>query len=264
MQELAIAEKLARQAGHIALEYQHLGVSHYKDNFEGPVTQGDLLADQLIVSGLREAFPGDEIVSEESFVLGSSLPAAERVWFVDPIDGTSDYSKGGNEYVVMIGLCVAGVPSLGVIYQPATGILWRAAENQAEQVDMNGCVNQLSLQNDHNDEGLRLVVSHSWPGVSLPGVSKILKRSSVGLKAAMVADGQADAYVSMGRRIKVWDTCAPAALLTAAGGVFVSISGDPLSYRSSEKHGVEILAASPHAASRIKNLWNSLKRTKES
>jgi 3'(2'), 5'-bisphosphate nucleotidase len=111
---------------------------------------------------------------------------------------------------------------------------------------------------------MRLVVSHNWPGIELPGLAKILKKSSVGLKAAMIVDGDADAYVSIGRRIKVWDTCAPAALVMAAGGVFMAISGEPLCYTGSAKHGVGILAASSHAAPRIKNLWNSLKRTKKS
>ncbi len=283
MQELAIAEKLARQAGHIALGYQHLGVLHYKDNFEGPVTQGDILADKLIVSGLQEAFPLDQVVSEESFRPDAELPQGERVWFVDPIDGTSDYSKGGNEYAVMIGLCIHGVPALGVIYEPATGVLWRGFEDQAERVDADGRVTTLNIKESPMPlESLRLAVSHSWSSVipaqagiqswtpAFAGVTGVeagvtfLRKSSVGLKAAMVADGHADAYVSIGRRIKVWDTCAPAALVMASGGVFMAISGEPLRYTGSAKHGVEIMAASPHAAPRIENLWNSLKKTKKS
>src|SRR5688572_20784362 len=101
--ELIICEQLAREAGARALALQHVGTVHYKDNAQGPVTQGDLAANDIICSGLARHFPNDLIISEESFDSSMvPIPAHGRVWFVDPIDGTIDYVAGGQEYAVMI------------------------------------------------------------------------------------------------------------------------------------------------------------------
>ena len=73
--ELKIAEQLAREAGAQALLLQHLGILRHKDNFEGPITKGDLVADQLIREGLQKYFPADKIITEETFESGSPVPS---------------------------------------------------------------------------------------------------------------------------------------------------------------------------------------------
>lgn len=274
--ELKIAEHLARKAGEKAIQLQHLGVLREKENSEGPLTQGDLVADQLICEGLKKHFPYDKIITEESFEPGTEVPTTGRVWFVDPIDGTSEYAAGGPEYAIMIGLAIDSMPQLGVVFEPATQALWRAKPGLAERLDTNGWVHRLDIrQRPVPQDGPVLVVSRSHPSIfidflvqKLPA-SKIIKKSSVGLKIALIADGEADAYITAAQHIKLWDTCAPAAILNASGGALKSIRGRNLVFGGSIQHGIEIIATTPHAeiwlSSRIQGVieeWITLRKTR--
>ena len=274
--ELTVAEQLARAAGQNALLLQNLGVLKYKDNAEGPVTEGDLAADLIIREGLQKNFPEDLIITEESFNF-SSVPSTGRVWFVDPIDGTIDYTAGGTEYAVMIGLAIDGVPQIGIVFQPATQTLWRAKPQSAERIDSDGQIQILDIRSKTvPKEGPVLVLSHSHPSLfinflaqRLP-ISKILQKSSVGLKIALIADGKADFYITSAKRIKLWDTCAPAAILSASGGTLKSIAGDSLIFWGSIQHGIEIIATTPHGevwlSNRIQGVieeWITLRKTRK-
>jgi 3'(2'), 5'-bisphosphate nucleotidase len=273
--ELKIAEQLAREAGAQSLLLQHLGVLRHKDNFEGPITQGDLVADEIIRKGLREHFPQDQIITEETFEPESPVPSKGRVWFVDPIDGTKDYAAGGPEYAVMIGLAADSIPQIGVVFEPATQTLWRSKPGLAERIEADGQTYLLDIRERSVPKaGPILVVSHSHPSLfvdflakNLPA-SKILKKSSVGLKIALIADGKADAYITAAKHIKLWDTCAPTAILNAAGGALKSIQGQNLVFGGNIQHGIEIIATTPHAeiwlSSRIQGVikeWITLRKT---
>lgn len=272
--ELKIAEQLAREAGAQALLLQYLGVLSHKENFEGPLTQGDLVADKLIREGLQKHFPGDNIITEETFKPDSPVPTTGRVWFVDPIDGTSNYAAGGSEYAVMIGLAIDSIPQVGVVFEPATQTLWRAKPGLAERVEATGKVQVLDIRHRPvPKDGPILAVSHSHPSVfvdflaqNLPA-SKIFKKSSVGLKIALIADGKADVYITAAKRIKLWDTCAPTAILNASGGALKSIQGQSLTFGGNIQHGIEIIATTPHAeiwlSSRIQGVieeWITLRK----
>ena len=276
--ELQIAEQLAKTAGQKALELQHLGVLKYKDNAEGPVTLGDLEADRILREGLQAHFPKDLIITEESFD-NPSLPISSkgRVWFVDPIDGTLNYAAQGSEYAVMIGLAIDGVPQMGVVYQPATHTLWRSKPTLAERLSPEAQIQILDIHpKTVPKEGPVLVLSHSHPSalidflVSKLPISKIIQKSSVGLKITLVADGEADIFICSAKHIKLWDTCAPAAILSASGGSLKAISGAPLVFGDNIQHGIEIIATTPHAelwlSNRIQGVieeWITLRKTRK-
>ena len=118
--ELEAACAVAREAAALVASFtgRPLDVQH-KSGGE-PVSRADLESSELIVRRLAAAFPGDAILSEELPDTPSRL-TNPRVWMVDPIDGTSDFLRGDAGYVVMIGLCLEGLPALGVVAQPATG-----------------------------------------------------------------------------------------------------------------------------------------------
>ena len=113
--ELEVAIRLARRAGEAILGYYRQGLPvRYKAAAE-PVTEADLVADGLIRAGLRAAFPEDGLLTEESADDLSRLEK-ERVWIVDPLDGTTEFIAQTDEFVVQIALTVAGQPVLGVIW----------------------------------------------------------------------------------------------------------------------------------------------------
>src|SRR5688572_21773154 len=114
--ELGVAVELARAAGAAALALYGtpLRVEHKGDHHE-PVTQADRAANELIVRGLRGEFPGDGILAEESIDTARRL-TKERVWIVDPLDGTRGFIEGNGDFAVQIGLAQAGESVCGVVY----------------------------------------------------------------------------------------------------------------------------------------------------
>ena len=238
--ELALASGLAKKAGDaiLAVRADAIASSSLKAD-ESPVTAADLAADAIIREGL--AATGDAIVTEETWKDGD-VGKHPRAWFVDPIDGTEEFVKKSRDYVVQIGLCIDGAPALGVVYQPETGLLWRGvvADRRCERVEAGGAFPR-TVAGRPLPAKPRIAISVSHPsavgdfvGRELGGVS--VWRGSVGLKVALIVDDEADAYVTASRRIKVWDTCAPAAVLLAAGGVVTTLAGTPLSYDGPVTH----------------------------
>ena len=101
--ELDVASSLARQAGEIIMDiYKKDFAISYKGTND-PVTEADQLANTLIVEGLATHFPEDEIIAEESPLPTGSLQK-ERIWYVDPLDGTKEFISRNGEFSIMIGL----------------------------------------------------------------------------------------------------------------------------------------------------------------
>lgn len=257
-EELDVATRLAREAAVEILRVKDRARAGAKEKpkGQGPVTEADLAADALLCGGLREAFPHDLVITEETWC-GEAIPLAHRVWFCDPLDGTQEFVRGGDDYAVMIGLCVGGTPALGVLCQPATGRLWRGVvygpTRLCERVEPNGEVVTLDLRRRRIPKtGPRAAISRSHPSkltnllVERLGARPI-KKGSVGLKIGLLVDGEADLYLSGSRNIKVWDTAGPEAVLRAAGGLLTSLAGHPLRYSGAAAHGDGLAAFSPAA-----------------
>ncbi len=253
--ELTVACALAADAAAAILKVRDQARANptEKPAGEGPVTAADLAADGVIRTGLTSEFPRDLVVTEETWTAGATIPAAPRAWFVDPLDGTSDFVKGNADYAVMIGLCAFGEPVLGVLLQPETGVLWRgltSAEGKlCERVERDGSVVDLtSNKRPLPKEGPRAAVSRSHPSkltnemLHVLGGGSVVRKGSVGLKAALIADGLADLYLSGSRRIKVWDTAGPAAILRSIGADMTALDGTPLVYDAHPAHGAGIRA----------------------
>ena len=253
-QELTVALQLAEAAGLLILEKRSAALKNIteKDNNEGPVTEADLAADSLIRAGLEHTFPHDTLVTEETWTSNTPLPQAERLWIIDPLDGTSDFSKGGQDYAVMIGLCVLGQPRLGVVYQPHTATFWYGIDlgPTSEAWKQQGTQKTALHVRAFDANRASALVSRSHPSqtidqmLSTMGLHDRITRGSVGLKAGAISQGEADIYLTATNKIKVWDTCAPQAILNAAGGALTDLLGAPLRYDNLAAHPHGILAAS--------------------
>ncbi|MGB8508379.1 MAG: inositol monophosphatase family protein, partial [Pyrinomonadaceae bacterium] len=122
--ELRFGVELARAAGAAALQFygKPLRVEH-KAEFDEPVTQADRVVNELIVSRLGAEFPDDGILAEESVDTERRLSCA-RAWMIDPLDGTKGFIAGTGDFAVQIGLADRGESVLGVLYAPATDVLY--------------------------------------------------------------------------------------------------------------------------------------------
>ena len=241
--ELICAIDLARRAGAevIALRGGELGVEMKAGN--EPVSVADRRASALIVAGLAARFPADPVISEELPAPPGALGTGGRLWLVDPIDGTKDYIRGDDGFSIMIGLVRGGRPVLGVVHQPAAHRTFFATPDGGAHVATDAAhvataarVAPLAVSNVASAGAVRLVASASHRSDDIDrvkatlGISDELNVGSVGVKLSLIAMGVRDLYVNPWPKTKVWDTCAPEAILTAAGGRLTDLFGAPIDY----------------------------------
>lgn len=247
--ELAIAEQLIREAGARVCDFYDNGAEVSWKGVNDPVTAADHAANELIVAGLRRAFPDDAILSEESTDNLERLEA-RRVWIVDPLDGTKEFIGRIGEFSLMIGLAVAGAPVLGVVYQPVADRLYRGVPGYLAEVVEQGAAQPLAVSAVSDPAAMRLVASrsHRDPLVSAVcarlGIVHDRPSGSVGLKVGLLATGECDLYIHPSPGLKEWDTCAPDAILRAAGGSISDAWGSPLRYNKANVRQRQGLAAS--------------------
>ena len=113
----------AREAGEAILTVVRRGFEVEAKHDQSPVTQADRAAELVILASLARIAPGVPVIAEEEVAAGR-IPAHDDTYFlVDPLDGTKEFVRGGDDYTVNIGLIEHGVPKLGVVFAPATGSL---------------------------------------------------------------------------------------------------------------------------------------------
>ena len=241
--ELRIALDLAREAGAAILDlYEgplHIEQKANADDRE-PVTQADKLANELIVQRLQSEFPDDGILAEESIDTSRRLKK-QRVWMIDPLDGTTGFIEGNGDFAVQIGLTENGQCVLGVVYQPLTGVLYRAVRGSGTWIERPGFESERGRVSAHEEiSTMRLAASRSHRSprmdkvVSAFGLKEEVRRGSVGIKIGLLVEQQCDLYVHLSPRTKQWDTCAPEIILLEAGGLITDLFGGPLIYNRAE------------------------------
>ncbi len=261
--ELRVATELAVRAGEAALKFYGgpLRVEH-KEEFDEPVTQADRAVNELIVRRLGEEFPDDGILAEESVDTMRRL-GRERVWMVDPLDGTKGFIAGTGDFAVQIGLAAAGQSVLGVLYAPATDVLYWAARGHGSWVlrptseaGKSMKAERLHVTSETNLARMRLAESRSHRGprmdsiVRALGVRAEVKSHSVGIKVGLLVERQCDLYIHVSPKTKQWDTCAPEAVLTEAGGRMTDLWGEPLRYNTPDvlnRNGIVASNGAAHA-----------------
>jgi 3'(2'), 5'-bisphosphate nucleotidase len=204
-----------------------------------PVTEADRQANALIVARLRAAFPDDGVVAEESDDNAEAL-GKERIWYVDPLDGTKEFVSRNGEFSVMIGLSIGGESRLGVVFQPPLDKLYRGVVGEGAVLEHAGQSRALAVSSEPRTAALRLIVSRSHRSSDLDavvaglGIQSERPSGSVGVKIGHIVEQSADLYVHVSDRSSAWDACGPEAVLRAAGGRFTDLSGKPFIYGAAE------------------------------
>lgn len=257
--EIEVATELARAAGAVLLEHYHSPFLieqkiNALDELE-EVTAADREANELIVTRLREEFPDDGILAEESIDSDRRLEKA-RVWLIDPMDGTKNFIARDGDFAVQIGLAENGEAVAGVVYQPVRDVLYRAARDGGSWMEekANPAVRMsVSSRTQPNEMVLASSRSHRGPRmdsvVSAFGFKNEMRRGSVGIKMGLIAEQDADLYFHLSPSTKQWDTCGPEVILVEAGGKVTDLFGQPLHYngvRIDNQNGIVATNRSAH------------------
>jgi 3'(2'), 5'-bisphosphate nucleotidase len=252
--ELQVARRLAREAGGILLEvYATAFAVREKPAGGGPVTDADARANTLIVDALRAEFPDDAIIAEES--VGATAAHGPRCWYVDPLDGTREFVDRNGMFAVQIGLALHADAVLGVVFAPVSGKLYSGIAGWGGTVeDAEGSRPLHVAPAPARADELRLVVSRSHRSPRTErvrqalGIARVIESGSVGLKCGLLAEGLADLYLHPSKRTYRWDSCAPEAILRAAGGSLTDLAGHSYRYDGRELENTRgLLGCSPGA-----------------
>ena len=234
--ELAVAQEACLAAGAIIRgHYQKGTIEATRKLDDSPVTGADLEANDRILGLLAARFPGDAILSEETADDPSRLERA-RVWIVDPLDGTRDFVARTGDFAVHVALAVDGRAVVGAVYKPVDDALyWAVAGHGAHRRDARGS-RVLRVSGCDQLAGARVGVSRLAGGGSLArfladtGLAAHALQVGASIKMMMLAEGSCDASVCLHGREKTWDTCAPAIIVTEAGGRVTDLDGAPFLY----------------------------------
>ena len=239
-EELAFTTELAKSAAAVAMAHYgkvtRLTKSHRATQNEA-VTEADRACQRLIVAALRETFPDDGIIGEESDS-GSDITVdvregQHRVWVIDPIDGTNNFVGGADNFAVCIGLLERGLPVLGVVYDVTRARTYAGAKGLNASVDGKPTQAKTVAMDDSSIVMLTSNVleiagrAPGWINTFLSQTNwKVRILGTAALEAVAVGAGVADAAITVNG--KLWDCVAPAAIVLASGGVISDLTGGPI------------------------------------
>jgi myo-inositol-1(or 4)-monophosphatase len=220
---LALAQTVAREAGRLAMAF-YSDRDKLSVELKGPqdfVSEADRAVERLIVGRLSAAFPDDAFIAEEDQAIASAETSG-AIWAIDPIDGTTNFLQGRDEWCVSIGLLYEAQPALGVIYHPPSDELYAAARGQ--DATRNSVPIHVSGRTSFSESTIALEYSARTPIAVLFSQLQSLaaqggdcrRNGSAALSLAYVADGRFDGYVEYD--VYLWDMLAGMVLIREAGG----------------------------------------------
>jgi 3'(2'), 5'-bisphosphate nucleotidase len=258
-----VLEKLVRIAAEAAVVVAEVYAAPFSVEYKGPedpVTAADHRANALICRRLTEEFPGVPVVAEESpEAEWATFRDFDRIFFVDPVDGTREFVARNGEFAVMIGMVEGNVATRGVIHAPAQGLAWAGSLGHgAFEIDAQGARRSLTVGGVTDIAEARVVASRSHRGRLLEqslehlAAREVVHLGSAGLKGVAIARQVADIYLVPRKAGSLWDACAPDAIVSAAGGVFTDARGLRIDYRSGQlENDRGVIAANPELHGKV-------------
>lgn len=232
----AYAGRIAATAGRLLLDLRAAGGladAALRD-------EGDRRAHDLLMGLLSESHPDDGLLSEEGQDDTARL-GRERVWIIDPLDGTREYGEGRSDWAVHVALVVGGEAAAGAVALPGLGLVLHTGDVPPLPSPPDGLI--------------RMVVSRTRP----PAVTETIRAAldahlvpmgSAGAKAMAVLRGEADVYAHAGGQYE-WDSAAPVAVAAAAGLHVSRLDGSPLRYNQPNPWLPDLLVCRPELADTV-------------
>lgn len=226
---VAVAERAALEAGALVMKGWRSGAAVSKKGRFDLLTEYDLASEKLIRASLSEAFPTHRIVGEE----GAETGEGDLVWYVDPIDGTTNFAHGHFFFGVSIALYRGSEGLAGVVHAPALGVTWKAARGSGAfrngepcrvstrtQLEEAVCATGFPYDRWENPDNNRAELA-----LFLQRARGIRRCGAASVDLCLVADGTYDIYWEQG--LNAWDMCAGALIIEEAGGQVSTYEGEP-------------------------------------
>ena len=244
-----LAHRLATEAGELLVELrdEHMGRADFDPR--SLKDQGDRRSHEFLLGALADRVArGDRVLSEEGDHEGHG--GAERVWIVDPLDGTREYGETGrSDWAVHVALAIGHAPVCGAVALPALGVTYSTASPPR-------------LVPDPSPAPPRILVSRTRPPAiatdladRLGGV--LVEMGSAGAKAMAIVRGDADIYAHAGGQYQ-WDSCAPVAVALAAGLSCTRLDGSPLRYGDPDPYLPDLLICKSSYYERVRGALDAL------
>ena len=248
-----------------------------KELKSGPVTNADLEANKIIISGIKSKYPNQNwlFLSEENVkeYKKEYFDSKEWVWIIDPLDGTRDFINKTGEYAVHISLAFKKKNILGVVIIPSREELWVSLENVGSWCELRN-LKKISFNDKNNRKinELRVAISKTHSPKVLKNIIeklnplKIIGMGSIGHKITSIIKDEVDLYISYSERGKSspkdWDIAAPEAIIRGFNGYFTDLNGNQLKFLDNNEYRQEgILIAS--RSNKHQKICNKIKELME-
>ena len=246
-----LAARIADEAGQVLMGLRHdMGL----DDPRALGREGDRLSNERIMATLRDARPRDAVLSEEGDD-GPGAPVrtgASRVWVVDPLDGTREYSEGRDDFAVHVALVVDGLPMVGAVALPGQGLVLVTGVRR-----LPGHVRWRHARRGRFASSSAAPDPPSKPGAWRRGSApQLVPMGSAGAKTAAVLRGTVDAYVHSGGQYE-WDSAAPVAVAHAYGAYAARLDGSTLLYNQPDPWLPDLLVCRPELSGDILDALHS-------
>ena len=228
---LKLAIDASLNAGKIIMKYYRDDYEIKEKGYHNPVTTADNEADSFLKSELTNARPDYGWLSEETVDSEDSL-GKERVWIVDPLDGTKEFIEGVPQFVVSVALVENGVPIIGVLHNPVTKETFYASKGIGTYFD--DVIHNCSVKESTTDMVILNSRSETRKGLWEPHkqhFKKLKPIGSVAYKMGLTAIGKADIFATL-RPKNEWDICAGTCLINEAGGKVTNLNGEKITFNN--------------------------------
>jgi 3'(2'), 5'-bisphosphate nucleotidase len=234
-QEDGAAAEMAGEAGEILMELRSRS-----EPGKALGAEGDQRSHRLLVQRLAERFPDDRVRSEEAERAEELTTDVGRVWIIDPLDGTREYSEGRDDWAVHVALAIDGRPEVGAVALPSLGLVLSTGDPPRLRPPASPP---------------RMVVSRSRPPEFVPFIAdrlgaETVPMGSAGAKIAAVIRGEAEVYVHAGGQYE-WDSAAPVAVALASGLHASRLDGSPLRYSQPDPWLPDLVVCHPDLADAV-------------
>lgn len=232
---------------------------NYKSD-KSPLTQADILANQILTEAIQTLFPKDFIISEE-VKLSPNIKIPENFWLIDPIDGTKEFVNKTGDFTLNIGYIEKGFPIWGMVYAPVYQELYYGGVEYGIHYEKNGKAQE--IVQTPNQEVIALISRNHFTGkedaiLNQLGVTKKISLGS-SLKICKIALNEADIYLRIGETSE-WDIAPAHAILAASKGLIITQNAQQLIYGKPTLNNPSFVAFSSNYLNKFPNFMENLKQ----